>query len=160
MGGSGTVTPKITTDSLPDGTVNQLYTATLQATGNNITWSSSDKPEWLTLDSNGTISGTPTTANTYNFTVTATNDSGSDSKEYTLTIKSVPVASVSLNESNLSLYTGKTATLTATVQPSNATNQNVTWSSDKPEVATVDANGKVTAVGAGKRHHHRNCGGR
>ena len=48
-----------------------------------------------------------------------------------------------------SLFTGDTATLTATVQPSNATNQNVTWSSDKPDVATVDAAGKVTAVGAG-----------
>ena len=35
------------------------------------------------------------------------------------------------------------------MQPSNATNQNVTWSSDKPEVATVDANGKVTAKAAG-----------
>ena len=35
------------------------------------------------------------------------------------------------------------------MQPSNATNQNVTWSSDKPDVATVDAAGKVTAVGAG-----------
>ena len=48
----------------------------------------------------------------------------------------------------LELFTGNTATLTATVEPDNATNQNVTWSSSDPSVATV-ANGVVTAVGAG-----------
>ena len=89
-GGTGTVVnaPAITTDSLPEGTVNQPYTATLTATGNNITWSvSGTLPAGLTLDTKtGTISGTPTTANTYSFTVTATNASGSDSKEYTIQI--------------------------------------------------------------------------
>ena len=151
--GSGTVTPKITTDSLPDGTVNQLYTATLQATGNGITWSldsGSTLPNGLTLE-NGTISGTPTAADTYTFTVTATNDSGSDSKEYTLNIKSatVPVTGVTLNQAELSLYTGESKTLTATVQPDSATNKNVTWESSNKSVATVDATGEVTAIGAG-----------
>ena len=89
--GSGTVTPKITTDSLPDGTVNQLYTATLQATGNGITWSSSDKPEWMTLGSStGVISGTPTVDGTFNFTVKATNGGGSDSRAFTLTVTAPP----------------------------------------------------------------------
>ena len=151
--GSGTVTPKITTDSLPDGTVNQLYTATLQATGNGITWSldsGSTLPNGLKLE-NGTISGTPTAADTYTFTVTATNDSGSDSKEYTLNIKSatVPVTGVTLNQAELSLYTGESKTLTATVQPDSATNKNVTWESSNKSVATVDATGEVTAIGAG-----------
>ena len=152
VGGSGTVTPKITTDSpLPEGTVGESYTATLEATGNNITWSASGLPDGLTLnESTGTISGTPTTADTYTFTVTATNASGSDSKEYTLNIKSatVPVTGVTLNPTSLSLFTGDNATLTATVEPGNATNKNVTWSSDKPEVATVE-NGEVTAKAAG-----------
>ena len=40
-GGIIVTAPAITTESLPDGTVNQLYTATLQATGNGITWSAS-----------------------------------------------------------------------------------------------------------------------
>ena len=152
MGGSGTVTPKITTDSLPDGTVNQLYTATLQATGNGITWSldsGSTLPNGLKLEKD-TISGTPTAADTYTFTVTATNDSGSDSKEFTLTINPAPilVTGVTLKPTSLSLFTGDTATLTATVEPSNATNPNVTWSSDRSDVATVE-NGKVTAKAAG-----------
>ena len=149
VGGSGTVTPKITTDSLPNGTVGESYTATLEATGNNITWSSSGMPDGLTLNSDGTITGTPTTADTYTFTVTATNASGSASKEFTLAITSVSVTDVTLDKAELSLFTGESVTLTATVKPSDATNQNVTWSSDKPEVATVDANGKVTAVGEG-----------
>lgn len=96
VGGSGTVitAPKITTTTLPNGTVDTEYKQTLTATGNNIRWSSDDLPEWLTLDSDGTISGTPTTANTYTFTVTATNDAGSDSKEFTLTIGVAPVYSI------------------------------------------------------------------
>ena len=97
VGGSGTVitAPKITTTTLPNGTVDTEYKQTLTATGNNIRWSSDDLPEWLTLDnSTGVITGTPTTADTYNFTVTATNDAGSDSKEFTLTIGVAPVYSI------------------------------------------------------------------
>ena len=59
------------------------------------------------------------------------------------------VTGVSLNKTSLSLYTGGSATLTATVEPDDATNQNVTWQSDNANVATVQ-NGTVTAVGAGE----------
>lgn len=98
VGGSGTVitAPTITTadTDLPDGTVGTEYKQTLTATGSNITWSSNDLPAWLTLDSDGTISGTPTTANTYTFTVTAKNSAGSDDKTFTLTIGVAPVYSI------------------------------------------------------------------
>ena len=54
IGGSGTVvsTPTITTESLPEGTVNQPYTATLKATGNDIIWSVTESalPAGLTLN--------------------------------------------------------------------------------------------------------------
>ena len=90
---SGTLTgnitnapPKITTTDLPDGEVGEGYSQPLAADGNNITWSSSNLPGWLTLNSNGTISGTPTVAGTSTFTITATNGNGSDSKEFTLSI--------------------------------------------------------------------------
>jgi hypothetical protein len=43
-----------------------------------------------------------------------------------------------------------TGTIIATVSPWNATNKTVTWSSDNEEIATVDENGKVTAVATGK----------
>ena len=90
--------------------------------------------------------------NNYQYQCVVSNSAGSvTSSAATLTVNAatVPVTGVSLTPASLSLFTGDTATLTATVQPSNATNQNVTWSSDKPDVATVDAAGKVTAVGAG-----------
>ena len=148
----GSAPPKITTPSLLYGEVDKNYSQPLAADNNPTSWSVTNGtlPNGLTLE-NGTISGIPTAAGTSTFTVKAENTAGSDSKELTLTINPAPVlvTSVALNKSELSLYTGQSEILTATVQPSNATNQNVTWSSDKPDVATVDAAGKVTAVGAG-----------
>ncbi len=52
-------------------------------------------------------------------------------------------------DGNKVLGIGDTVTLTATVAPENATNKNVTWLTNKPEVATVE-NGVVTAVGVGE----------
>ena len=156
-GGSGTVVkaPTITTQSsLPEGTVGTEYNQTLEAIGGGtITWSlasGSTLPAGLSLNqSTGVISGTPTAAGQFNFTVTATNSAGVVSKQFSLTINSVPVTGVSLNKTALSLFTGESETLTATVAPDTATNKNVTWSSDKPEVATVEK-GKVTAKAAGE----------
>ena len=59
------------------------------------------------------------------------------------------VTGVSLDKTSLELTEGETARLTATVEPSNATNKGVTWESSNTSVATVDANGLVTAVGTG-----------
>ena len=150
-GGIIVTAPAITTESLPEGTVNQLYSATLEVTGNNITWSldSGTLPDGLTLDSNGTIAGTPTAAGTSTFTVTATNDAGSASKEYTLTIKAVSVTSLKLNKDSLTLQERGSDTLTATVDPADATNQDVTWKSSDTSIATVSADGTVTAISAG-----------
>jgi LPXTG-motif cell wall-anchored protein len=149
-GGTIVSAPAIITETLPEGTVGESYTATLEATGNNITWSASDLPDGLTLNSDGTITGIPTTAGTSTFTVTATNDAGGASKEYTLTIKpaAVPVTGVTLDKSALSLFPGESETLTAAVAPDDATNQDVTWESSDPEIATV-TDGEVTAVKAG-----------
>ena len=61
----------------------------------------------------------------------------------------VPVTGVTLNKIVLELYMGGSETLKATITPAGATNQNVTWTSSKPTVATVDANGKVTAKSLG-----------
>jgi hypothetical protein len=72
-GGGGTPL-SVTTTSLPSGTVNTPYVTTLLATGGTLpySWSvtSGALPAGLTLDANtGTITGTPTTAATANFTV-------------------------------------------------------------------------------------------
>jgi hypothetical protein len=90
----------ITTTSLPNGTVNSAYSATLQSGGGTgtITWSlatGSSLPSGLSLSSLGTISGTPSTAATTNFTVTAT-DSGNpqQTKNQPLSITVNPVLSI------------------------------------------------------------------
>ena len=63
----------------------------------------------------------------------------------------VAVTSVTLDKTELALTVGDAAVqLTATVAPEDATDKTVTWTSDKPAVATVDATGKVTAVAAGE----------
>ena len=154
MGGSGTVTPKITTDSpLPEGTVGESYSATLQATGNNITWSVTEGalPAGLTLNSDGTITGTPSAEGSSTFTVKAENSAGSASKKYTLNIKpaTVSVTGVTLDPTELSLFTGGSATLTVKVEPADATNQDVTCQSNNANVATVEG-GTVKAVGEGE----------
>ena len=158
IGGEGVINhaPTITTDSLPNGTEGTSYSETLAAEGTApITWSiaeDSSLPDGLNLSSDGTITGTPTAQGESKFTVTATNACGSDSQELTITIDAqtnVPVTGVSLNTSTLNLVENETGTLTATVEPSNATNKDVTWESSNTSVATVDATGKVTAIGAG-----------
>jgi len=60
----------------------------------------------------------------------------------------VNVASVTLDKTSLIMTVGGEETLIATIAPSNATNQNVEWSSNAPSVVEV-ANGKVTAKAAG-----------
>ncbi len=56
---------------------------------------------------------------------------------------------VTLNQTAASLNIGETVQLTATVSPSTATDKTVTWSSSNNSVATVSANGLVTAHAAG-----------
>ena len=154
LSGSVKYAPTITTASLPNGTVNEEYSQTLAADGTTpITWSiesGGTLPAGLQLE-NGVISGTPTAEGSSTFTVKATNAYGSDSKRLIISIDAqanVPVTDVSLNKTELTLIEDNSEALIATIAPANATNQNVTWSSDKPDVATVE-NGKVTAVAPG-----------
>ena len=156
LGESVKYAPTITTTTLTGGRVGESYSASLGADGTApITWDlaeGSSLPDGLSLNSDGTITGTPTTAGTSTFTVKAENDYGNDSTQFTLTIEAaanVPVDRVALSPSTLNLKEDETGTLTATVEPSNATNKNVTWESSNTSVATVDATGEVTAIGAG-----------
>ena len=61
----------------------------------------------------------------------------------------IHVTDVTLDETSVFLDVGATKTLTATVLPENATDKSATWTSNKPSVATVDNNGKITAVTQG-----------
>ena len=151
--GSGTVkiAPTITTESLPDGEVGTAYNQSLTATGDApITWTvSGTLPDGLSLNSDGTITGTPTAAGSSTVTVKATNSAGSAEKTFTLNIKAVSVTGVTLDPTELSLFTGESATLTVKVEPADATNQDVTWKNSNPDVATVVGD-TVKAVGEGE----------
>lgn len=59
------------------------------------------------------------------------------------------VEQITLNKTEGTLTVGNSVTVTATVTPDNATNATVNWTSSDETVATVDSNGKVTAVAAG-----------
>lgn len=59
------------------------------------------------------------------------------------------VEQITLNKTEGILTVGNSVTVTATVTPDNATNATVNWTSSDEKVATVDSNGKVTAVAAG-----------
>ena len=98
---TGTVkyTPSITTESLPEGKVNEEYSASLTADGSEpIEWSviqEDSLPTGLSLSKGGKITGIPTVLGNYVFTVTASNDVGSVSKELTITVKDVdPIYSI------------------------------------------------------------------
>lgn len=152
--GSVKTAPTITTENLANGEVGAAYSQALEATGDApIKWSSSDLPTWLTLDSNtGAISGTPTAEGTSTFTVTAANGNGSHSKEFTLVVEKpafVLATGVKLSKDGLTLQENGSDTLTATVEPADATNKDVTWESSDTDIATVSEDGTVTAISAG-----------
>ncbi|WP_303024946.1 Ig-like domain-containing protein [Anaerotignum lactatifermentans] len=133
---------------LVEGSSEKL-TATVEptnATNKNVTWSS-DHEAIATVDQNGTV----TARRGGQATITVTTVDGSKTATCTVRVRiqiGEPVQSVGLNKTELALEVGKTGTLEAIVEPSDATNKNVTWSSSNSEVATVD-NGVVTAVSAG-----------
>lgn len=61
----------------------------------------------------------------------------------------VPVTGVALDRTELTLNYGAKVTLKASLQPSNASNRDVTWSSSDPSIVYVDSHGTLEAVGAG-----------
>ncbi|MCL2508219.1 MAG: Ig-like domain-containing protein [Oscillospiraceae bacterium] len=85
--------------------------------------------------------------------ITVTTEDGNKTATATVITRgntaTVPVTKVELTPATLNLNYKDAATLEAKVTPDHATNKKVTWKSDNVKIATVDENGKVTAVGAG-----------
>ena len=128
----------------------ETLTATVSpkdAANKKVTWKSSNAAI-ASVDANGKVTGVK--AGEATITVTTEDGGKTATCKVTVSDKEIKVTGVKLNKSETSLLVGGNETLTATVLPEDATNQNVTWKSDKPEIATVDANGKVTAVKAGE----------
>lgn len=140
-GGKVVYAPSITTESLPEGKVNEEYSASLTADGSElIEWSvtQGSLPTGLNLSTNGKITGIPTVLGNYVFTVTASNDVGSVSKELTITVKDVdPIYSIQ-NSGDISFadaikgYTPEVKTIMIT----NDGNQPITL--DQPSSTSFD----------------------
>ena len=112
-----------------------------------MTWKSSNAAI-ASVDANGKVTGVA--AGEATITVTTEEGGKTATCKVIVSDKEIKVTGVKLNKSETSILVGDNETLTATVLPEDATNQKVTWKSDKPEIASVDANGKVTAVKAGE----------
>lgn len=122
------------------GSVALTATLTPENATDAVVWSSNNK-EIAEVSNNGTV----TAKALGTATITATVGSYTATCEVTV---AVPVTGVTLDKETMNLTAGSTGTLTATITPENATNKNLTWTSDKEEVATV-SDGVVTAVAAG-----------
>ena len=96
-----------------------------------------------------TAEATKIEMNGYQYRCIITGDSGSVTSNVFLLIVNVAVDNIKLNKTATVMNVGDTETLTVTVEPANATNKTVTWSSSNTDVATVDESGKVTAIGKG-----------
>lgn len=116
------------------------------ATDKSLAWSSSDE-NIVDVDDNGKI----TAISSGTATIQAYSNSGQVTATCTVTVKEiiVPVTKITVSPDTLTLVVGDSENLSATVEPENATDKSVKWTSGDESVATVDDSGLVTAVAAG-----------
>ena len=120
-------------------------------TDKTVTWTSSDK-SIATVDAKGKV----TAVALGTATITAT--CGSVNATCSVTVVATPAESVTISQKTATLKVGETIGLTATVLPENATDKTVTWTSSDKSIATVDAEGKVTAISIGETNITASCG--
>jgi uncharacterized protein YjdB len=114
-----------------------------------VTWSSS-KPNIVSVDA---VTGEILAVTHGEAVITATTDSGYKTATCNVTVNRpvIVVESVSVAPPTLTLDVDGTATLTATVLPTNADNKTVKWSTNAPTIVEVDIDtGEVTAVAPGQ----------
>jgi uncharacterized protein YjdB len=110
-----------------------------------VIWSSNDE-NYVQVDQSGKV----TAINKGSATVTVTTADGGFTDSVVVTVTGEPVTGVSLSSERLSLEMGELgALLYAILQPVDAGNQIVSWSSEDPSVAEVSSTGLVTPVGEG-----------
>jgi len=116
----------------------------VNAANKTVEWSSSDTAV-AKVSSKGLVTGVAEgTA-----TITATTEDGGFTAQSTITVIFISVTGVNISLNSMSVNIGATEQLTGSVEPSNAVNQNISWSSSDTSVATVDSTGLVTGVSEG-----------
>jgi uncharacterized repeat protein (TIGR02543 family) len=119
------------------------------ATNKKINWSS-DNTSVATVDISGKV--TAIAAGTATITATTVDGSFVASTTVTVTVPIIPIAitGVTFDKTTLNLVgINSTTSLIASIIPTSATNQKVTWTSDNTAVVTVDTNGLITSIGVG-----------
>ena len=108
-----------------------------------------DFPEWVDFIW-GTATYNGTTYQSYSSTPTGYAAPSSDTiNGYNNAGSTVSVTGVTLNKNSTSITVGSSEVLSASVEPYNATNQGVSWTSSNTNVATVTSSGRVSAVAEG-----------
>ena len=133
--------------SIPIGGSHQL-SATVKpdnATNKNIQWSSSDENVAI-VSENGLVTGK--TKGTVIITAAAVDGSGKFARCGVL-VYSEYAESITLNMNSAEMTIGDTLQLSAEVLPETTANKGVSWMTSSPDVAEVDENGRIIAVGAG-----------
>lgn len=125
------------------------------ATDNKVSWSSS-KSSVASVDQKGTVSA----VSVGSATITASAGGKSSSCNVTVIAKTIEVSSIDLDKTNLSIQVGEEYQLKASVNPSNATNKTVEWSSALSSIATVNNNGLVKGIAVGETDVTASCGGK
>lgn len=74
---------------------------------------------------------------------------GGQRASFKIMVQDIPVKTVEVTGTGNELSKGNSMQLNAVVKPENTMNQPLTWSSDNPQIATVDETGKVTALQVG-----------
>jgi len=125
------------------------------ATNKNVKWSASPE-NVLSVDGSGHVTGL-IPGEGY---VTATTEDGGFTATCHIIVNPVIVNAerVTLDKETLELTEGETAVLTATVLPENTTDKTLEWRTSDENVATVDQEGKVTAIDSGKAWITASCG--
>ena len=133
-------TDKLTATVTPDNTTDKT-----------ITWKS-DNEAVATVGTDGTV--TAVSVGIANITATC----GDATATCKVTVNPVVASGVTLNVQDMTLLVGQTDKLTATVTPNNTTDKTITWKSDNEAVATVGADGTVTAITVGIANITATCG--
>lgn len=124
------------------------YTVTPASTTATAKWSSTDETI-AKVDQTGKVTAIKEGKATITVEVTDKNITKSATCEVTVTAAVVKVTKVTLDKTSATLEAGNELKLTATVEPANATDSKVTWTSSDDSIATV-SEGTVKAVKAGK----------
>jgi uncharacterized protein YjdB len=129
---------------------NEEITATLDenaATFPALKWTSSD-PRIAHVDALGRVSGV--TSGTCTITCSTLDGSVSASAEVTCVWDEIAVTAIEFVPDSFSIFKGQTRNLQLIFTPENATNKFVNYTVDKPEIVSVDENGKLTALAKGE----------